>query len=189
MSPFAGDKKAISAQLEELLEAIRKYCAPYLAMECAAKHVRHAISLSYPRVMHTPSSDPSRLVSVGAKRKHELCGSMAATGAPARKLACQPPRLLSSSRWPRGPPGANSMPVSRATPGVSSSRWPSGPPGANSMPVSHTPLGGCAAEYNVNNVGTLSPYAVSVFVPSVVQLMKTVVSTWSLNLSIFCLCN
>jgi len=130
--PATAHEKLISAQLEELLKAIRKYCAPYLAMECAAKHVRHAISLSYPRVMHTPSSDPSRLVSVGAKRKHELCGSMAATGAPARKLAYQPPRLLSSSRWPIAPPGVDSMSMPRFIAGL------------------------CAPESNVQSVGLSS---------------------------------
>lgn len=101
MLSLADHEKLISAQLEEFLAAIVKYCEPYLAMDCAAKHVRHAISLSYPSMVHRPSPDSIILVPVGVKRNHEHCDSLGAMGLPARKLAYLAPRPLGTSRCPR----------------------------------------------------------------------------------------
>ena len=129
----------ISVQLEQFLEAIVKYCEPYLAMDCAAKHVRHAISLTYPSVMHTPSPDPIGLVPVGVKRKYEHCDSLGAMGPPVRKLAYQPPRPLGTSRWPIRPARVSSMPMSGFT------------------------SGGCAAESSALRVAR--PYAVRACYP------------------------
>ena len=101
---FAEHEKLISVQLEQFLEAIVKYCEPYLAMDCAAKHVRHAISLTYPSVMHTPSPDSISLVPVGVKRKNEHCDSLGATGPPVKKLAYQRARPFTKERWSSWPP-------------------------------------------------------------------------------------
>ena len=114
---LADHEKLISAELEQFLEAIAKYCEPYRAMDCAAKHVRHAISLTYPSVMHTPSPDPIGLVPVGVKRKYEHCDSLGAMGPPVRKLAYQSPRPLGTSRWPIRAPRVSSMPMTGFTPG------------------------------------------------------------------------
>ena len=135
---LAEHEKLISAQLEEFLAAIVKYCEPYLAMDCAATHVRHAVSLSYPIVMHTPSPDPIGLVPVGVKRKYEHCDSLGAMGPPARKLAYHAPRPLGTSRWLIRPSSVSSMPMPEFT------------------------LGGCAVESNVRNVDLSSTFTVSV---------------------------
>ena len=140
MLSLAEHEKLISMQLEQFLEAIVKYCEPYLAMDCAAKHVRHAISLTYPSVMHTPSPDPIGLVPVGVKRKYEHCDSLGAMGPPVRKLAYQPPRPLGTSSWP---------------------------PRVNSMGMFTLTSGGCAAESDVRNVGLPSTFTVRVCVLSV----------------------
>ena len=110
---LADHEKLILAQLEEFLAAIVKYCEPYLAMDCAAKHVRHAVSLSYPSMVHRPSPDSIILVPVGVKRKYEHCDSLGAMGPPARKLAIGPParklayqrrRPFIKERWSPWPP-------------------------------------------------------------------------------------
>ena len=184
--------------MQLFLNAIQTYCEPYFALQLGGGG---PFSLASPIIRLVPMGvkrkfslcdglDSMRLPA--RKRKYDQCGSMAATGASARKLAYQPPRLLRSNRWPSVcPKRVQSMPVPRANAGLNIRRWPSGPPQVRSMPgprytprVSSTrrPPGPprvqvprytprvCAQESNVRMRRFPSPYEVSVYVPYQVVL-------------------
>ena len=138
VSQLVGDQEIIRARLIKFLKAIVKFCEPYYALQMGDVHTRRTYQLAHPVIsmlLKRKFNFARRAGLMGPppmKRKFSLCEGL---GAPARKLAYQPTRLLSNRRWSIRPPRVSSMSIRRATMEASSSLWLSGTPQVSRMPA------------------------------------------------------